>query len=117
MSKQTKSSQRQQRSTVIIAIGIGAISALVGVYGVRLTTLQKYQASKIASQSSAEASTTDGRGQTTIIVSTPNTNGCQRYELNLASGKRSEGGPINCPDGDGKQPSRLETISKTFRNH
>jgi hypothetical protein len=117
MSKKTKSSQSQQRSPLIIAIGIVAMSALVGVYGVWLMTLEKYQASKIVPQSSGEALITGGQGQTTVIVSTPNTNGCQRYELNLDSGKRSEGGPVNCPDGDGKQPSRLETISKTFRNH
>ena len=104
--------QAYHGSRIVIAIGIGALTLFIGVYAARLVTVQKYAASRTVSQSPGLVA--DGQDKTTIIVSTPNTSDCRRYQLNLATGTRSEHGPSNCADGN--QSGRLETISKSFRN-
>jgi hypothetical protein len=73
-----KSLRPSQGSRVIIAIGIGAVTLLMGVYVERMLILDKNTTSKIASQSSTAASVADPHDQTTIIVSTPNTSDCRR---------------------------------------
>jgi hypothetical protein len=67
--------------------------------------------------SKAVASIVGGERPTTIIVSTPNSNDCRRYQLNVDTGARNDQGPVNCNADSSKQPGRLEAISKAFRNH
>jgi hypothetical protein len=113
MTRKTKSSRRNQAFRAVIVSGFGAMTVLAGAYGTWLLVLQRYETSKNVSQSAAAASTVVGDGQTTVILSTPNTSDCWRYQLNLATGVRSERGPMNCADQGG---NRLESISKAFRN-
>ena len=49
-------------------------------------------------------------------LSTPNSNDCRRYQLNVDTGARDEQGAISCSGDGSKQPGRLEAISKAFRN-
>jgi hypothetical protein len=74
-------------------------------------------ASNAEPEPSAVASIAAGERQTTIIVSTPNTSDCRRYQLNVDTGARNDQGPVNCNADGSKQPGRLEAISKAFRNH
>ncbi len=115
MSEKGKSQQAYQGSRVVTAVGIGAMTLIVGVYGARLLMLQSYQDSKAPSRSSAVSSSAIGDGQTTVIVSRPNSSDCRRDHLNIGTGTRSESGPSDCADA-GSQPSRVKTISKSFRN-
>jgi hypothetical protein len=80
---------------------------------------QPRMTSNVEPEPSAVASIAAGKRQTTIIVSTPNSNDCRRYQLNVDTGARNEQGqgPISCNADSSKQPGRLEAISKSFRNH
>jgi hypothetical protein len=111
-----KPSPRPRRPGSVIAIGIGAIAALVIVYGLRFLISQPRLASSTEPEPSAVASIASGERPTTIIVSTPNSNDCRRYRLNVDTGARDDQGAINCSAGSSKQPGRLEAISKAFRN-
>jgi hypothetical protein len=115
MSGKRKSSRGRRKSSLAIAIGIGVLTMCVSVYVLSLRGHQDHAEPEL-SQSSAISSVSNRPDQTTVVLSTPNTNDCRRYELNLTTGTRSEQGPSNCSN-DGKQPGRLETISKSFRNH
>ena len=117
VSGKIRSSRRHRKSRLGVVIGIGALTTCVGVYAVWLQGHQNHGTPDTVGQSSATSSIADrpDQSQTTVVLSTPNNNDCRRYELNLATGTRNERGPSNCAD-DGKQPGRLETISKSFRN-
>ena len=112
-----KHSSRPRRTGPLTAIGIGAMAALAIVYGLRLLISQPRVTSSAEPEPSAVASIVDGERPTTIIVSTPNSNDCQRYQLNVDTGARNDQGPVNCNADSSKQPGRLEAISKAFRNH
>ena len=111
-----KSSSRLRRSGPVIAIGVRAMAALAIVYGLRSPISQPRVASGTEPELSAVASIAGGAGPTTIIVSTPNSNDCRRYQLNVDTGARDEQGAISCSGDGSKQPGRLEAISKAFRN-
>jgi hypothetical protein len=111
-----KPSPRPRRSGPLIAIGIGAVAALAIVYGVRLLIGQPRMTSNAEPEPSAVASIAGGERPTTIIVSTPNSNDCRRYQLNVATGARNDQSPTSCDGDSTKQPGRLEAISKSFRN-
>ena len=113
-----KSSSRLRRPgpVIAIAIGVGAMAALAIVYGLRSPISQPRVASGTEPELSAVASIAGGAGPTTIIVSTPNSNDCRRYQLNVDTGARDEQGAISCSGDGSKQPGRLEAISKAFRN-
>ena len=112
-----KHSLRPRRAGPLIAIGTGAMAALAIVYGLRLLVSQPRVASSAEPEPSAVASIVGGERPTTIIVSTPNSNDCRRYQLNVDTGARNDQGPVNCNADSSKQPGRPETISKAFRNH
>jgi len=80
-------------------------------------TAQPRAAANAEPEPSAVASIIGHQMPTTIIVSTPNSNDCRRYQLNVATGQRNDTGPINCTADGGGQPGRLQAISKAFRNH
>jgi hypothetical protein len=109
-------SPRPRRPGALIAIGIGAVAALATMYGVRLLTSQPRMTSNAEPEPSAVASIAGGEHPTTIIVSTPNSNDCRRYQLNVETGARNDQGPTNCDADSSKRPGRLEAISKSFRN-
>jgi hypothetical protein len=110
-SANVKHSSRPKWAGPPIAIGIGAMAALAIAYGLRLLVSQPGVASK------AVASIVGGERPTTIIVSTPNSNDCRRYQLNVDTGARNDQGPGQLQRRSSKQPGRLEAISKAFRNH
>ena len=111
-----KPSPRPRRPGPLIAIGVGAMAALVIVYGLRLLIIRPRVTSNGEPEPSAVASIVGGERPTTIIVSTPNSNDCRRYQLNVDTGARNDQGPIDCTADSSKQPGRLEAISKAFRN-
>jgi hypothetical protein len=106
-----------RRPGTIVAIAVGVMAALAIVYGLRLLVSQPRVASNAEPEPSAVASiAAGGERPTTIIVSTPNRNDCRRYQLNVETGVKNDQGSINCTADNGKQPGRLEAISKAFRN-
>jgi len=92
------------------------MAVLVIVSGLGLLLSQPRGTSNIELELSAVTSIASGERPTTIIVSTPNSNGCRRYQLNVDTGVRNDQGPGNCNADGSKQPGRLEAISKAFRN-
>lgn len=111
-----KPSPRPRWPGPVIAVSIGTMAALVIVSGWRLLISQPRGTSSTEPEPSAVASIVGGGRPTTIIVSTPNSNGCRRYQLNVDTGVRNDQGPSNCDADSGKQPGRLEAISKAFRS-
>jgi hypothetical protein len=111
-----KPSQRRRRPAPIISVGIGAMAALAIAFGLRLLISQPRVAARAEPEPAAVASIVDGERPTTIIVSTPNSNDCRRYQLNVDTRVRNDQGAINCNADGSKQPGRLEAISKSFRN-
>jgi negative regulator of sigma E activity len=116
-SANVKHSSRPKWAGPLIAVGIGAMAALAIAYGLRLLVSQPRVASNAEPEPSAVASIVGRERPTTIIVSTPNSNDCRRYQLNVDTGARNDQGPVNCNADSSKQPGRLEAISKAFRNH
>jgi hypothetical protein len=112
-----KSSRRRRQAGSIAAIAIGMMAVLAGVYGLGLLTAQRHAASSAEPEPSAVASIAGGDRSTTIIVSTPNSNDCRHYQLNVATGARDDKGAIDCAADSSHQPGRLEAISKAFRSH
>ena len=108
----------RRRPGAIATIGIGTVAALAMVCALRLLISQPRVTTSAEPEPSAVASIT-GERPTTIIVSTPNSNDCRRYQLNVDTGARNDQGqcPINCNADSSKQPGRFEAISKSFRNH
>lgn len=102
---------------LLTALAIGAISLLAVAYGPRLPLGLARFAPHTETEPLAVASIAGGERSTTIIVSTPNSNDCRRYQLNVATGLRSDRGTSNCAGDAGNGPTRLEAISKSFRNH
>jgi hypothetical protein len=93
------------------------VAALAIVCALRLLISQPRVTTSAEPEPSAVASIAAGERRTTIIVSTPNSNDCWRYQLNVDTGARNDQGPIDCNADSSKQPGRLEAISKSFRNH
>ena len=112
-----KSLSPPRRPGAIAALGIGAVAALAIVRAVRLLINQPRVTTSAEPEPSAVASIAAGERRTTIIVSTPNSNDCRRYQLNVDTGARNDQGPIDCNADSSKQPGRLEAISRSFRNH
>jgi len=114
-----KPSPARRQPGAVATIGIGAVAALAIVCALRLPISQSRLTSSAEPEPSAVASIAAGERPTTIIVSTPNSNDCRRYQLNVDTGARNDQGqgPINCNADSSKQPGRLEAISKSFRNH
>ena len=112
-----KSLSPPRRPGAIAALGIGAVAALAIVCALRLLISQPRVTTSAELEPSAVASIAAGERRTTIIVSTPNSNDCWRYQLNVDTGARNDQGPIDCNADSSKQPGRLEAISKFFRNH
>jgi len=112
----SRSSPQPRWHGPVIAVSIGAMAVLVIVSRLGLLLSQPRGTSNIELELSAVASIASGERPTTIIVSTPNSNGCRRYQLNVDTGVRNDQGPGNCNADGSKQPGRLEAISKAFRN-
>jgi len=110
-----KPSSRPRAAGLLTALAVGAISLLAVAYGLPLS-LARF-APKAESETLAVASIAGGERSTTIIVSTPNSNDCRRYQLNVTTGLRNDQGTSNCAGDAGNGPTRVEAISKSFRNH
>jgi hypothetical protein len=113
----SKPSPRPRWRGPVIAVSIGAIAALIIVSGLRLLISQPRATSNTEPEPSAVASIISGERPTTIIISTPNSKDCRRYQLNVDTGVRNDQGASNCTSDGSKQAGRLEAISKAFRNH
>jgi hypothetical protein len=110
-----KRSPQPRRLVPVAAMGIGLMAAVAATYGARLLAAQPRVAGSTGPEPSAMASIADERS-TTIIVSTPNSNDCRRYQLNVATGERGVKGSFDCNAESGNRPGRLQAISKAFRN-
>jgi hypothetical protein len=111
-----KASPRLWRVGLVLAIAVGAMAVFAGAYGLRLPLSLARFAPKGEAEPSAVASIAGGKRSTTIIVSTPNSNDCRRYQLDVATGVRNDQGAVNCAADGANGPGRVETISKSFRN-
>ena len=78
-----KSLSPPRRPGAIAALGIGAVAALAIVCALRLLISQPRVTTSAEPEPSAVASIAAGERPTTIIVSTPNSNDCRRYQLNV----------------------------------
>jgi hypothetical protein len=110
-------SSRPWAAGLLTALAVGAISLLAVAYGLRLPLSFARFAPKAETEPLAVASIAGGERSTTIIVSTPNSNDCRRYQLNVTTGLRNDQGTSNCTGDAGNGPTRVEAISKSFRNH
>jgi hypothetical protein len=97
-----------------VALSLAAIVAAGALHGASLLTVQPRAAADGGSKTAVMASNTR-TGSTAIIVSTPNSNDCRGYQLNVVTGERGDQGRVDCDTGADK-PGRLETIAKSFRN-
>ncbi len=113
-SKKKRSSQSQLLGAVVV-VSTATIVVVGVLYGAPLLMAQPRTAADIMPKSSAAASRI-AAGSTSIIVSTPNSNDCRGYQLNVVTGERGDKGRVDCDTGISK-PGRLETIAKSFRNH
>jgi hypothetical protein len=111
-----KVSPRLWRVGLVLAIAAGAMAAFAAAYGVRPPLGSARLAPKGEAEPSAVASIAGGERSTTIIVSTPNSNDCRRYQLDVTTGARNDQGAVNCAADGANGPGRVETISKSFRN-
>jgi len=111
-----KPSSKPRRPRQIVIIGIGAAAALAVAFGLRVMVGEPHPKSGAEPEPAAVASIAGRETPTTIIVSTPNSNDCHRYQLNTATGVKNDNGTVKCvSEGDG-QPTRIEAISKAFPN-
>jgi hypothetical protein len=70
-------------------------------------------------QSTTVSSIKRGDDPITVIISSPNRNDCHRYQLNNKPGAINDRGTSDClrdPDEGSGQGTRIEAISKGFRN-
>jgi hypothetical protein len=103
-------------AALLTALAVGAISLLAVAYGLRLPLSLARFAPKAETEPLAVSSIAGGEHSTTIIVATPNSNDCRRYQLDVTTGLRNDQGTGNCAGDAGKGPTRLEAISKSFRD-
>lgn len=112
-----KASPRPWRIGLMLAIAVAAMAVLAAVYGLRLPLSSARLAPKGETEPSAVASIAGGgERSTTVIVSTPNSNDCRRYQLDVTTGVRNDQGAVNCAGDGANGPGRVEAISKSFRN-
>jgi hypothetical protein len=104
---------RRWRAGFLVATAVGAMAVLAA--GLRLPLVARLSPNA-ESEPSAVASIVDGDRPTTIIVATPNSNDCRRYQLNVTTGVRNDQRSTNCAGDADKGPTRLEAISKSFRS-
>jgi hypothetical protein len=112
--KTRKASPRMWRLGLVLAAVVAAMAVFAGAYGLRPQLSSARLTPKVEVEPSAVSSIAGG-GSTTIIVSTPYSTDCRRYQLDVTTGVRNDEGAVNCTGGR-TGPGRVETISKSFRN-
>jgi hypothetical protein len=114
---QQKPTSRPFRSPRKIAIVLGVLVAVfASAFGVRSFVAGRQTTSGSEPEPASVSSIASDESPITIIVSTPNSNDCHRYELNKATGARTDKGTTKCISESGGQSSRIEEIAKGFRN-
>jgi hypothetical protein len=114
---QPKPSSRQLRSPRKIAIVLGALVVVfASAFGVRSFVAAPQTTSGPAPEPVSVSSIASSESPITVIVSTPNSNDCHRYELDKATGARNDKGTTKCISEGVGQSSRIEAIAKGFRN-
>jgi hypothetical protein len=108
-----RSSRRRRLAAIAITTAVPVVAA-ASLYAASLLAAQPRIAANAGARPLAVASI-GGAGATAVIVSTPNSNDCRGYQLNVATGERGDKGRVDCNTGN-KKPGRLETISQSFRN-
>jgi hypothetical protein len=106
--KTRKASPRMWRLGLVLAAVVAAMAVFAGAYGLRPQPSSARLTPKVEVEPSAVSSIAGG-GSTTIIVSTPNSNDCRRYQLDVTTGVRNDKGAVNCR-GDRTGPGRVETL-------
>jgi hypothetical protein len=113
----TSKKKRSPQSQLLAAAAIAGAAAIVIVgvlHGAPILMARPRIAVDVGSKTAAAGSKI-AAGSTTIILSAPNSNDCRGYQLNVVTGERGEKGSVDCNTGASK-PSRLETITRSFRN-
>ena len=111
-----KSSSRRRWLRQILIFGVGAGVVLTLGLGVWTMIPQPHSAPGQHHEFAAVASIAGGENPITIIVTMPNSDDCHRYQLNAATGVRSDNGTDKCVSEGGRQITRVEAISQAFRN-
>jgi hypothetical protein len=114
---QQKLSPRHVRSSRKIAIVLGALAVVfASAFGVRSFVALPQTTHASEPEPASVASIASDESPISVIVSTPNSNDCHRYELDKATGARNDKGTTKCISEGGGQGSRIEAIAKGFRN-
>jgi hypothetical protein len=104
-----RKSRSNRTSAITIAIWFVAIVAVAGVAGQHMLRAGSPPAQAPAPAAAVEPTTS-------IIVSTPNSDECRRYRMAIDRGEVRDQGLGECATSSGDQGTRVETISKGFRN-
>jgi hypothetical protein len=107
-----KKSRSNRTSAITIAIWFVAFVAVAAVAGQRLLPASTEPAPAPTPPPVASAA----QRATTIIVSTPNSDECRHYRMAIDRGVVHDQGLGECAVSAGDQGTRVETISKGFRN-
>ena len=114
---QQKLSPRHVRSSRKIAIVLGALAVVfASAFGVRSFVALPQTTHASEPEPASVASIASDESPISVIMSSPNSNDCHRYELNKATGGRTDKGTTKCISESGGQSSRIEEIAKGFRN-
>jgi hypothetical protein len=112
-----KSSSRQFRSPRKIAIVLGAlVLVFASALAMRIFVAGPQAKSGPEPEPASVSSIVNGKSPISVIISSPNSNDCRRYELDNATGARNDKGTTKCISEGGGQSSRIEAIAKGFRN-
>jgi hypothetical protein len=110
-------SSRQLRSSRKIAIVLGAlVVVLASAFGLRSFVAGPQKTASPEPEPASVSSIASDESPITVIISTPNSNDCHRYELDKATGARNDKGTTKCVSEGGGNGSRIEAIAKGFRN-
>jgi hypothetical protein len=107
----------RRRPLRIIVVGSLSFMAVASAFAMRSFIAQPQPAAIREPDPAAVSSIANERNRTLIVVTAPNRNECHRYQLNQVTGAMSDKGTSDCAnDAGGGQDSRIEAISRGFRN-
>jgi hypothetical protein len=110
------SSRRSLRGALAILLFAATVAAAIGASAY----FGRHSQPVIAeTQATTVSSITKSNDLITVIISSPNRNDCRRYQLSNTTGAINDKGMSDCmrdPDEGKGQSTRIEAISKGFRN-
>jgi hypothetical protein len=116
-SQKAASSRRSLRGVLAVLVVAAIVAAAIGASAYFGRTPQPVVSETQATTVSSITRKSDD--PITVIISSPNRNDCRRYQLHNTTGAMSDKGVSDCmrdPDEASGQGTRIEEISKGFRN-